>query len=265
MGTASLSRRARRVLRDRGGASLAVVLCLGALLAVLAAALVQAASVPAAGADRRLAAEDAYQRAVSFSDLLDAELTAYTGDDDGSLGAFLNGIFLVSGSDYADGEEYTAEMTDNDDAVLTVTVCKTPEADAADGTLQETFPLQEYAPDLTGLADLMDQRRQDGAESPDAEVAVTVTAAAGGETYAATRRYAHYGNYALYCTVDADAARYDAWQYADGALRLTRQADGASRTLRAGEDAAITLHWDLTEAAEPCRFARADTQQEAQP
>ena len=68
-----------RPLRDQQGLAMILVLCLGALFVALAAALVYAASLMMANADRQLPEQDVYELAVSFSDVLEQELLHYTG------------------------------------------------------------------------------------------------------------------------------------------------------------------------------------------
>lgn len=81
-----------------------LVLCLGALFVALAAALVYAASLMMANADRQLPEQDVYELAVSFSDVLEQELLHYTGakekdgamteENDQSIGYFINHIYV---------------------------------------------------------------------------------------------------------------------------------------------------------------------------
>ena len=97
-----------RPLRDQQGLAMILVLCLGALFVALAAALVYAASLMMANADRHLPEQDVYELAVSFSDVLEQELLHYTGakekdgamteENDQSIGYFINHIYVKKGS-----------------------------------------------------------------------------------------------------------------------------------------------------------------------
>ncbi|WP_370849103.1 hypothetical protein [Gemmiger formicilis] len=69
-----MHRRARSILRGEQGLSMILVLCIGALFVALSAALVYAASVLTANANRQLLEQEAYQLATSFSDVLEGEL-----------------------------------------------------------------------------------------------------------------------------------------------------------------------------------------------
>ena len=107
-------------LRDQQGLAMILVLCLGALFVALAAALVYAASLMMANADRQLPEQDVYELAVSFSDVLEQELLHYTGakekdgamteENDQSIGYFINHIYVKKGSidnPYGDDTDHT--------------------------------------------------------------------------------------------------------------------------------------------------------------
>ena len=109
-----------RPLRDQQGLAMILVLCLGALFVALAAALVYAASLMMANADRQLPEQDVYELAVSFSDVLEQELLHYTGakekdgamteENDQSIGYFINHIYVKKGSidnPYGDDTDHT--------------------------------------------------------------------------------------------------------------------------------------------------------------
>ena len=76
-----MHRRARSILRGEQGLSMILVLCIGALFVALSAALVYAASVLTANANRQLLEQEAYQLATSFSDVLEGELNDYDPND----------------------------------------------------------------------------------------------------------------------------------------------------------------------------------------
>ena len=87
-----MHRRARSILRGEQGLSMILVLCIGALFVALSAALVYAASVLTANANRQLLEQEAYQLATSFSDVLEGELNTPTS----SFAAFVNDSFMTS-------------------------------------------------------------------------------------------------------------------------------------------------------------------------
>ena len=91
---ALMHRRARSILRGEQGLSMILVLCIGALFVALSAALVYAASVLTANANRQLLEQEAYQLATSFSDVLEGELNK----KDSSFAKFVNEQFMFSQS-----------------------------------------------------------------------------------------------------------------------------------------------------------------------
>lgn len=239
-----------------------IVLCFGALAVLLALGLAKTAAPLAAGTDDRLAGEDVCQRALSFSALLDAELTACTdpADDPDGLAAFLHNEFLAGTEAYRFDTPYTAQTLDEDGTRLTVTLRKTAAETAKtteNDSPQQRFSAADYADDLPALAAQLDECAA-GADPehtpPDAEVTVTVTAERDGTSFEVSRRYAHYTGYAAYCTVGAEPEHYDAWTADESGLHFSRGDGAAERTVRADEAVDIMLCYDLTEPTEMCRF-----------
>lgn len=70
-----MGRKARGIMQNQQGLSMILVLCIGAVFAALSAALVYAASVLTANANRQLIEQEVYTLATSFSDVLDDQLT----------------------------------------------------------------------------------------------------------------------------------------------------------------------------------------------
>lgn len=104
-----MHRRARSILRGEQGLSMILVLCIGALFVALSAALVYAASVLTANANRQLLEQEAYQLATSFSDVLEGELN----NKDSSFAKFVNEQFMFSqsyGKDIYDLESQPKEF-----------------------------------------------------------------------------------------------------------------------------------------------------------
>ena len=133
-----MHRRARSILRGEQGLSMILVLCIGALFVALSAALVYAASVLTANANRQLLEQEAYQLATSFSDVLEGELNK----KDSSFAKFVNGQFMFSqsyGKDIYDLESQPKEFAwkpdpnqpDGGAEAITVTLRRRP-GDGAD-------------------------------------------------------------------------------------------------------------------------------------
>lgn len=80
------------ILRGEQGLSMILVLCIGALFVGLSAALVYAASVLTANANRQLLEQEAYQLATGFSDVLETQLNDSTSD----FAKFVNGTYMIS-------------------------------------------------------------------------------------------------------------------------------------------------------------------------
>ena len=87
-----MHRRARSILRGEQGLSMILVLCIGALFVALSAALVYAASVLTANANRQLLEQEVYQLATSFSDILGEQLY----EDTSELAEFINTTYMRS-------------------------------------------------------------------------------------------------------------------------------------------------------------------------
>lgn len=84
--------KARSILRDKQGLSMILVLCIGAVFVSLSAALVYAASVLTANANRQLLEQEVYQLATGFSDVLGEELN----DETSSFAKFVNNNYMTS-------------------------------------------------------------------------------------------------------------------------------------------------------------------------
>lgn len=93
-----MGRKARGIMQNQQGLSMILVLCIGAVFAALSAALVYAASVLTANANRQLIEQEVYTLATSFSDVLDDQLTGYGtaagGAQADSLAAFIDKTYL---------------------------------------------------------------------------------------------------------------------------------------------------------------------------
>ena len=131
-----MHRRARSILRGEQGLSMILVLCIGALFVALSAALVYAASVLTANANRQLLEQEAYQLATSFSDVLEGELN----NKDSSFAKFVNEQFMFSqsyGKDIYDLESQPKEFAwkpkgsqpDGGAEAITVTLRRRPDGE----------------------------------------------------------------------------------------------------------------------------------------
>ncbi len=206
-----------RPLHDQQGLAMILVLCLGALFVALAAALVYAASLMMANADRQLPEQDVYELAVSFSDVLEQELLNYTGaeekdgkmteKDDQSIGYFINHIYVKKGSidnPYGDDTDHTFTLQAPegiDEMTVTLNKHSSDDMDESDNVLQ-SYELSQYTP--MDLSALLESGESDFATAGihDYDISVTVRVTKGEESYAYTRKYQHYGKYQVYYTFD---------------------------------------------------------------
>lgn len=170
-----------------------LVLCIGALFVALSAALVYAASVLTANANRQLLEQEAYQLATSFSDVLEGELN----NKDSSFAKFVNEQFMFSqsyGKDIYDLESQPKEFAwkpkgsqpDGGAEAITVTLRRRP-GDGADKLNQTANSTS--ATDLRNLLDTLEGEDRKGMAIVDLQLDITVTVTKNGESFAFTRTY----------------------------------------------------------------------------
>lgn len=169
-------KREDKKIRDQQGISLAIVLCVGALLVTLSALLVRQSSGAAGNLSREVAREQAYQLAVSFSDRLKDSLCGARAGEDG-LAAFLNQHFLTA--------EYDAQP---------LTLTSGTETDAAYGEItltleKQALPMTRTVP--TGQASELEVilTGWDNTQVADYLVKVTVTATLPTTAFSYTESY----------------------------------------------------------------------------
>ena len=188
-----MHRRARSILRGEQGLSMILVLCIGALFVALSAALVYAASVLTANANRQLLEQEAYQMATSFSDVLEGELN----NKDSGFAKFVNEQFMFSqsyGKDIYDLESQPKEFAWKPDAsqpdggaeAITVTLRRRP-GDGADKLNQTANSTS--ATGLRNLLNTLEGEDRKGMEIVDLQLDITVTVTKNGESFAFTRTY----------------------------------------------------------------------------
>lgn len=189
-----MHRRARSILRGEQGLSMILVLCIGALFVALSAALVYAASVLTANANRQLLEQEAYQLATSFSDVLEGELNK----QDSSFAKFVNEQFMFSqsyGKDIYDLESQPKEFAwkpngnqpDGGAEAITVTLRRRP-GDGAD-KLNQTANSTSASALLSEITPWEGGENRKGMEIVDLQLDITVTVTKNGESFAFTRTY----------------------------------------------------------------------------
>ena len=216
-----MHRRARSILRGEQGLSMILVLCIGALFVALSAALVYAASVLTANANRQLLEQEAYQLATSFSDVLEGELNK----KDSSFAKFVNEQFMFSqsyGKDIYDLESQPKEFAwkpkgsqpDGGAEAITVTLRRRP-GEGAD-KLNQTANSDTASALLSEITPWEGGEGRGGMAIVDLQLDITVTVTKNGESFAFTRTYDRTVKYSssdkstskVYYTVNGGTTKY---------------------------------------------------------
>ena len=261
-----MHRRARSILRGEQGLSMILVLCIGALFVALSAALVYAASVLTANANRQLLEQEAYQLATSFSDVLEGELNK----KDSSFATFVNEQFMFSqsyGKDIYDLESQPKEFAwkpngsqpDGGAEAITVTLRRRP-GDGADKLNQTANSTS--ATDLRDLLNTLEGENRKGMEIVDLQLDITVTVTKNGESFAFTRTYDRTVKYSsddretskVYYTINNSTTKY----YREN--DLTFVAAGITEKLEIKDDNIksnrLTFHCDTSQQPDSITYTR---------
>ena len=202
-----MHRRARSILRGEQGLSMILVLCIGALFVALSAALVYAASVLTANANRQLLEQEAYQLDSSFAE-------------------FVNEKFMFSqsyGKDIYDLESQPTTFSLNlkkskvaEDGAdsITVTLRRRP-GDGAD-KLNQTANSTTASALLNEITPWEGGENRKGMAIVDLQLDITVTVTKNGESFAFTRTYDRTVKYSssdkatskVYYTVNGGTTEY---------------------------------------------------------
>lgn len=255
-----MGRKARGIMQNQQGLSMILVLCIGAVFAALSAALVYAASVLTANANRQLIEQEVYTLATSFSNVLDDQLTGY-GTAAGSaqadsLAAFIDKNYLLQ-TTYSDATEHTFV---DESSGLEITLKKTPADEVDKSEYVAVLATKGYA--VTTLNEQLNSFADK--ELPDYVVEVTVTAKQGGEKFSYTRSYQHIStcNVAYY-TIGTDTARYDSYHLTNGGedgtvqkLNFKRMDIEGAYILPKDADTEIKIHYDLNQVDKSSKFVR---------
>ena len=232
----------RRILQKQDGIAILLVLCLGALFVALAAALGYAASVLTANANSQLREQQAYQLAVSFSDVLEQEL-----NKDSEFATFINDTYMnsvaygtniytqESGKTVMNGS-VTGTNTAGADK-LTLTLQRRPGAEADDLTAGRSIPYSA-ADDLAKTLSEMESTEH---TVKDLELDITVKAEKDGVSYAYTVNYVRSAHYdVLYYTLNNDDATHYTWDASDKKFHTGSTTVDVNDTNKP----AVTLHYD---------------------
>lgn len=204
----------RRILQKQDGIAILLVLCLGALFVALAAALGYAASVLTANANSQLREQQAYQLAVSFSDVLEQELK----DKDSEFAKFINDTYMYSvaygtniytqesGKTVMNGSAADTNAANADK--LTLTLQRRPGTEADYLTAGRSIPYS----DADDLATALSEMESSTHTVKDLELDVTVKAEKDGVSYAYTVNYVRSAHYEVsYYTLNTDDTTHYDW------------------------------------------------------
>ena len=204
----------RRILQKQDGIAILLVLCLGALFVALAAALGYAASVLTANANSQLREQQAYQLAVSFSDVLEKELK----NKDSDFAKFINDTYMYSvaygtniytqesGKTVMNGSAADTNAAGADN--LTLTLQRRPGTEADYLTAGRSIPYS----DAEDLAKTLSEMKSSTHTVKDLELDVTVKAEKDGVSYAYTVNYVRSAHYEVsYYTLNTDDTTHYDW------------------------------------------------------
>ncbi len=245
----------RRILQKQDGIAILLVLCLGALFVALAAALGYAASVLTANANSQLREQQAYQLAVSFSDVLEKELKDETSD----FAKFINETYMnsvaygtniytqESGKTVMNGSAAGTNAAGADK--LTLTLQRRPGAEADYLTAGIPIPYS----DADDLAKTLSDKDNATHTVKDLELDITVKAEKDGVSYAYTVNYVRSAHYnVLYYTLNNNDATHYTWN----AANKTFSAGSTTVTVTDTNKPQVTLHYNTTQKPTGVTYTR---------
>ena len=245
----------RRILQKQDGIAILLVLCLGALFVALAAALGYAASVLTANANSQLREQQAYQLAVSFSDVLEQELK----DETSSFAKFINDTYMYSvayGTNIYTQESGKTVMNGSTAGTnaagadkLTLTLQRRPGAEADDLTAGRSIPYGSADDLATALSEMESTEHT----VKDLELDITVKAEKDGVSYAYTVNYVRSAHYKVYYTLGEGTTHYT-WDTANKKFKAITGNDAVEVT--GANNPTVTLHYDTTEKPTNISYTR---------
>ena len=245
----------RRILQKQDGIAILLVLCLGALFVALAAALGYAASVLTANANSQLREQQAYQLAVSFSDVLEKELK----DENSKFAKFINDAYMYSvaygtniytqesGKTVMNGS--TADTNAANADKLTLSLQRRPGTEADYLTAGRSIPYS----DADDLAETLSEMKSSTHTVKDLELDVTVKAEKDGVSYAYTVNYVRSAHYEVsYYTLNNNDTTHYTWNAEDKKFHA-----GTTTVDVTGADTPqVTLHYDTTQKPTNITYTR---------
>lgn len=205
--------RAKQKLHENSGMAMILVLCIGALLVALSAAMVYAASMLTASANRQLLEQNAYELANSFADVLERQLKDETSGFykfvNGNSGTEFRGANFVADKNYS----FVAENLTEGAETITITLRKHA---IEEDEIEEIETDGGYVEKKEAVAYMFD---------------VTVMAEYQGAQAKVSRTYQHQATYPVYYTYNGKNYMYssfDSYFYAypmDGTVPISPPED----------------------------------------
>lgn len=242
-----MCRKVRSILQGKQGLSMILVLCIGALFAALSTALVYAASVLTANANRQLLEQEVYQLATSFSDILGEQLN----EDTSEFAEFINTTYMRSEyygknpfEEETEPKTFDAALSgDGSDGADTIkiTLRRRPGEEAEKLNLNGSIGQSVDTSDAS-WQQLLNSWQAADYKLVDLQLDVTVTVEKGGESFAYTVTYDRAVHYAVsYYTLDNNTTQYK-W---DGNNTFSAVNDGSTVTISANDASRkIVPHFD---------------------
>ena len=247
----------RRILQKQDGIAILLVLCLGALFVALAAALGYAASVLTANANSQLREQQAYQLAVSFSDVLEKELK----DETSEFAKFINDTYMnsvaygtniytqESGKTVMNGSAAGTNAAGADK--LTLTLQRRPGTEADDLTADIPIPYS----DAENLAKTLTEMESTEHTVKDLELDITVKAEKDGVSYAYTVNYVRSAHYDVYYTLNNNGATHYKWDPNERKFYVDGDKDKGVKVTDTNNPK-VTLHYNTTQKPTGVTYTR---------
>lgn len=254
--------KARSILRDRQGLSMILVLCIGAVFVSLSAALVYAASVLTANANRQLLEQEVYQLATGFSDVLGEELN----DATSSFAKFVNNTYMTSEFYGNDPFEQEAPKPTTFDATLSadgsdgadeihVTLRRRPGEEADKLNLNSSVVGLSISSGDDQWHTVLSNWENDSYKLVDMQLDVTVTVKKDGESFSYTATYDRAVHYDVsYYTLDSATTHYT-WSN-DNPNTFNPPAGGDTVTIIPGSEAKRIVPHFNTNSPEGITYTR---------
>lgn len=247
-----MRRKAKQILRGEQGLSMILVLCIGAVFVALSAALVYAASVLTANANRQLLEQEVYQLATGFSDTLGEQLN----DPNSQFAKFINESYMKS--EFYGNTPFELESTvstfdaklaeDGSDGADAITIALRRRPGEGVENLNVSGIGQSVATSDSGWRDQLNAWQANTYKLVDLQLDMTVTVKKDGESFAYTVTYDRSTHYEVaYYTLEGHGTAEYKWN-GDATFTPTRSESAADVVTVTDTSSPITIvpHFDTS-------------------